>query len=92
MRSVLLLHSQNTDCKCLEATHGRTFVPMRDQTTWSVTIIGLYRPTRSVGLKQTGHVKFRQRILVLDFTIKRSVTAYIRIPTSFSILVAWLPS
>jgi hypothetical protein len=55
---------------------------MREETTWSVMIIGLYRPTRSVGLKQTGHAKLRHRILVLDFIIKRSVRGYIIIPTS----------
>ena len=63
---------------------------MRDETTWIVMIIGLYsyKPTRSVGLRQTGHAKFRHRILVLDFIIKRSVRGYIRMPTSLCILVA----
>ena len=56
--------------------------PVRDETTWSVMIIGLYRPTISIGLRQTGHVKLRHRILVPDFIKKRSVRGYIIIPNS----------
>jgi hypothetical protein len=72
--------------------HSKIFVPKRDETARSVMITGLYRPTGSVGLRQTGHVKLERRILVLDFIIKRSVRGYVRIPTSLCILVAWLPS